>query len=169
MKKKTVSIVILIILFLVFALYFSPWVKKPNKEIIYVEYNDSLTFNPLQNIDFNVGDNKAYLLISHQDIEELPDGIKKGKVLFCSDNNVLDRLAKNFYHKKSGGDMATCESEILIYHNKKLILSSKIALSKNIIGLQGESIGWADAVNRDSLVSVFKEFNLIKRPVLILE
>ena len=121
--------------------------------------------NPLQNIDIN--DAKAFLILSSDDWSELPDGMPARRVLVCTEAEVLQQLKDNFSFEISGGDMTTLESELWVYSHDTLVLVTNIVIKQNSVGIQNEQIGWAEAVNRESLCHLFARFKPYRTPVFI--
>ena len=83
-------------------------------------YKDSVIFNPLQTFDFSLGNNLVCVYFAKDNIRELPKPMSNNKLFECNDNSVIEELRDNFEFVKSGGDMATCESRILVYKNDSL-------------------------------------------------
>lgn len=168
--KRKVRIVLLfgIIVFgIVYLLYGFPIILNKNQnEVLTVEDTLQTIFNPIENIDLSTGNNVAYLLIGRTDAKELPQGMSKSKIFECRDNEVLQRLQENFIFIKTGGDMATCESEIFIYNNEKLVLHSSFVLTKSVVGLQNSVIGWGEALNKEKLKDILLHFDPVNRPIV---
>jgi hypothetical protein len=165
MRRKFFIVLTFIIVFfvaLVIPLFFTydfPIVFEDEQlEMVNINSSEQFTFNPLENIDFASGNNIAYLLFERTDINELPKAMSRNKLFECSDNEILQNLKRDFIFRKSGGDMATCESEILIYKEEKLVLRSAIVLTDSLVGLQNSKFGWADAQKRESLKNSFIRF-----------
>ena len=108
-----------------------------------------------------------YLIFSAADRMELPLGMKHKKVFLCKNNAILKELQSNF-QLMGKGDMATCESKILVYQNDQLVLCSSLVLTDKQIGLQNSIQGWGEAVNVDKLKELFLKFELVDRPVVVL-
>lgn len=160
MKRKVIIVLAVVIALGVLFYFFACPVVISNsqKELVNIKDTTLTHFNPLENIDFTNGNNVAYLHIAKSDIEELPKGIAKSKILECRSNKILQDIQRDFVFTKSNGDMATCESEILIYKEEKLVLRSSIVLTDSVIGLQNSKFGWSNAQNRESLKISFKRF-----------
>jgi hypothetical protein len=136
------------------------------KELININDTTQVKFNPLENIDFSTGDNVAYLLLDKADIKELPLKMSKSKLLECRSNETLQNLKRDFVFEKSNGDMATCESKILIYKGSKLVFCSSFVLTDSIVGMQNNLVGWADAQNKERLKNGFIKFKPINKPIV---
>ena len=87
-----------------------PIVFDNSPQVIPLAKLNSGTFNPLEGMSLDTGENKVILLLSFDDIIELPSNVCKRKVLVCSDNSILKQLQNNFDFKISGGDMATANA-----------------------------------------------------------
>lgn len=124
--------------------------------------------NPLADIEFNTGKNSAYLIFSKQDRQELPAGMNRRKVYICKDNVDLKSLKDDFFFLQSNGDIATCESDIFILKDNKIIFHSGLVFTDSIIGLQDGSFGWIDAINQKALKQHFLNFKPINYPIIIL-
>jgi hypothetical protein len=135
-----------------------------NETVHFAEKQDQLL--PLSEIDFTNGENTAYLVLSSQDIAELPDGIPRHKVLVCTQNAILENLKKSLVFRPTHGDMATCESRLLVYHEHKLVLSTAIVIGKTTTGIQSSHSGWLEATDPAGLVSVFGAFEPVYFPII---
>jgi hypothetical protein len=122
---------------------------------------------PLKNQDFNSNNCSAYLILSKNDLNDLPNSIRRAKVLVNKDRNILQRLKNDFKFVYSGGDMATCESFIYIFINNKLVFKSSIVLEENKVGLQNE-YGWIEAQNSRKLIEIMESFEPVYLPVIFL-
>ena len=122
--------------------------------------------NPLKDVDMS--DAKAFLIFSPDDWSKRPEGMPARRVLVCTDAEVLQQLKDNFSFEISGGDMATTESELWVYSHDTLKLMTHIVVEQNQIGIQNELIGWADAVNKEQLCHIFKQFKPYRWPRLSL-
>lgn len=121
---------------------------------------------PLASIDFTSGGSCAYLIFSKQDIKELPAKMKKSKVFYCDNINILQRFKNNFQFQQSNGDMATTESSIIIYNNKKVVFSSDIVLTDDIIGFQSRLFGWIAPLNKEDIKECFLKFKPLHRAMI---
>lgn len=164
---KRIIFFLLILIVLFFGVYFifglPLIIEDSNNKTIGFNHIDKDSFNPLEQVDFSSDNIVMYLLFSKEDIKELPSTMNKQKLLKCSDKSILKDLKNNFYFTKSNGDMATCESEILVYKNDVLILSTRFAFTDKILGIQNNKVGWANAVNRDKLGNILLKFNSVNK------
>jgi hypothetical protein len=160
MKKLNIIIykVAAFILFLFFICYFFVFIKYESN-IVYIKPCYNTTFNPLEDFDFDTGDNVAYLVISMSDIRNLPIQMRKCTFYECRENVVLDNLRKHFYFEIKGGDMATCQSKLYIYKNGRKVFCSNILIMENTIGIQNQFTGWANSKNKDELKKIFNKFS----------
>ena len=112
----------------------------------------------LEVFDFSNGDNVAYLLFSREDIKHLPKEMHRCNLFECRDNTILEDLQNAFLFIRSDGDMTTCESEILVYKDGKLIFRSGFVLTENTIGIQNSIVGWAYPFYNDELKKILLKF-----------
>jgi hypothetical protein len=142
-----------------FFLFCFPIILNGNqKDLVHIKDTTQVLFNPLASIDFSKGNNVAYLYFDKADLEELPEKMSKKKILECRKNELLQNLQRDFIFEKSNGDMATCESKILVYKDGNLVFCSSFALTDSVVGIQNSVVGWADAKNRESLTNSFLRF-----------
>lgn len=168
MKKRLILIltsIVIIVLILFLPIFFSydfPIVLNWNKkDIVNIQDTNQIYFNPLEGIDFSIGNNLVYLIFERTDIKNLPYKMKKNKLFECRDNKIIQEIQQNFIFKKSNGDMATCDSKIIFYNNNKLVFCSSFVFTDNILGIQNSKSGWADVKEKEKLKK-----NLIKfKPV----
>jgi hypothetical protein len=160
MKKKG-FVIFCIGLLVIIALYFKgilPVVIVNGASQI-VSADTTLTeFNPLEKADFNSGKISCYLAISKNDISSLPQSMTRYKIFKCTDQEILQALKESFQFKRTGGDMATCESSVFIYNGDRLLLHTSLILTDSIVGIQSRSIGWSEAVDRDKVKMLFSKF-----------
>lgn len=170
MKKTTIILLILIVLGILYVLYNNPLVINKNQaELIIVGDTLQPNFNPIQRIDLSTGCNVAYLLIGRADISKLPKEMDKHKIFECRNNRLLNKLKENFVFTQTNGDMATCESEIFIYNNRKLVLHTSFLFNEKNFGIQNSLTGWSEAVNYEELKNIFLQFETVNSPIVILE
>ncbi len=122
--------------------------------------------NPLKEVDFELSHNVAYLYFSKEDIVELPANMTKQKLFKCSENELLEELKNNFHFIRSEGDMATCESKLILYHDDKLVLCTGFVLTDSIVGIQNKETGWADALKKEKLKDIFLKFKPIHKLII---
>jgi len=127
---------------------------------------DETVVNPLKDVDMN--DAKVFLILASDDWSERPEGMPSRRVLVCTDAAVLQQLKDNFSFEISGGDIATAESELWVYSHDTLKLMTNIVIEQNIIGIQNELTGWADAVNKEQLCHIITQFKPYRWPRLSL-
>lgn len=132
-----------------------------------VVQEDEKVVNPMKDVDVN--DAKVFLILSHDDWSELPEGMPARRVLVCTDAEVLQQLKDNFSFEISGGDMITVESELWVYSHDTLVLMTNIAIEQNSVGIQNELVGWAEAVNKEQLCHLFTQFKPYRWPRLSLK
>jgi hypothetical protein len=170
MKKLIITLLLIgILLLLYFCIGGFPIIFNDKTQILHFEKSDTKQFNPLENVDLSFGKNKVVLLFSFDDITELPNNVCRKKVLVCSDNEILQQLKNNFTFEISGGDMATIESEIIVFKDNKLVLKTNFVLDKNLIGIQNKKTGLAKATNKEELYKLFEKFKPYRKLFLVLE
>ncbi|WP_408043734.1 hypothetical protein [Tenacibaculum litopenaei] len=161
-KMKKIIIIISTFLGVILGVYFlvdRPMVLNTHiKEIVNNYDVNELVFNPIDDVSFSLGKNKAFLFLDKNDLEKLPKGMKKAKMLECKDDKLLNELKESFNFRKTDGDMSTCESKLLIYEGGDLVFKASIVLTDNIIGFQSSLSGWVEATNEKKLKSVFLKF-----------
>ncbi len=78
---------------------------------------DSIITNPIMEYDLSKGNMEMVLIMSADDIDDLPMEMPKRRVLYCNDQKIMKNLQHAFSFEESGGDMATVESELLVFYN----------------------------------------------------
>lgn len=103
--------------------------------------------NPLINIDFSEGYNQMFIVFDFADLytelNAFPPNICKRRVLYCTNNEVLQEFKNNFNLEISGGDMATVTTQFLCFKNKELVFYGDLDISSNSVGIQSSIYGWA--------------------------
>ena len=169
MKKKIIIIlaVVITVFVIVYFLYDYPIVLNENQsQMLNIKDTSQVVFNPIESIDFSTGSNVAYLLFNKTDLKELPVVMSKCKLFECSNNTILQSLKKDFLFTKTSGDMATCESKMYIYKDKKLVFHSSFVFTDNVLGIQNSLVGWADAVNKENLKKILFKFKPVNKPIV---
>ena len=171
-KKMNKFIYVILILFftiIIYALFnngFPLFFNGSQKDIVPFYDKSNPIITPLASIDFTSGGSCAYLILSTQDIKELPAEMKKSKVFYCDDTNILQRFKNNFQFQQSNRDMATVESRIIIYNNKKVVFSSNIVLTDHLIGFQSSHFGWITPLHKEDIKECFLKFKPLHRAVI---
>lgn len=163
MKIKMIFFLVLVIIIssiLYFADFF-PLIFISKKTILPKNFVKESKFNPIENLDLNKK-TVAYLIFSEDDLNSLPKKMRRSKVLFCNDNRILTKIKSVFFFSKLKGDMATCDSQIIIYNDGNKILQSDILISKNLLGLQNKVTGWSESCHRYVLTNLFSKFKVSK-------
>lgn len=161
MKRKIIYFVF-VILVLIGIYYYSGWFPivtiDENTEIIHTNNEEeNQLIHSLKKIDFKEN-SIAYLIISNDDFDKLPNKLVQAKTLYCDDHDALMKLKKHFVFKKTSGDLATCESRLVIFNGDTKIFQSSVVIEENLIGIQNNVTGWSEAKYRDELISVFSSF-----------
>lgn len=160
-------IIILVIAGAVYAIFGYPIIIQANqKEVINLTNNSKVNFNPIEKLDFSSGKNVAFLLFSNEDANELPKEMGNYRVFECRSNIALQLLKNKFWFEETSGDMVTCESKIFLYKNDELVLHASIVLTDELIGMQSQQTGWANAIYIDSLREVFLKFKPVQKIVI---
>lgn len=165
MKKKKVIIVmlfsgLLIVLFKYPIVFFAEDFYDLSK--VSGAKNYKQTFNPLESIDAN--DCQIFIYISNDDIREIPKEIYSHKMLYTSDSKVINELKRKFWFKRTGGDMTTCESRMIIYSMGKIVFSSSIVITNDLLGLQGD-FGWAETSSKKDIIALLSKFKPKYQPM----
>ncbi len=171
MRKIVLFIVIsLICLYLIVVVFLGfPLVLEFSKvaEQIEILYKKGDIVQPVKDVNF-VDNCAIYIVLSRSDYKDLHQSISKRRVLACFDKKTINQLQQEFKFIYTDGDMATCESSIYIFNDKKLIFKSSIVLDKNLVGLQGQQFGWIEACNSNKLIDIIQRFKPVYYPIVIL-
>jgi len=127
---------------------------------------DSIITNPIMEYDLSKGNMEMVLIMSADDIDDLPMEMPKRRVLYCNDQKIMKNLQHAFSFEESGGDMATVESELLVFYNDTIVYSTNIVLEEKNIAIQNESIGYGRAINPTGLKDIFVKFKPYRKIVL---
>lgn len=127
---------------------------------------DPIVINPIIEYDLSKGSMEIVLIMSADDIVDLPIGMSKRRVLYCDDKKTMKKLQHLFSFEKLGGDMATVESELLVFYNDTMVYSTNIVLEDNHIGIQNEDFGYGRAINPTELKDIFVKFKPYRKMVL---
>lgn len=170
-------VVILIISFFFFIGVFPIVIDIDNKAIEIYDNNNSMLeiledsiVNPFINMDFSEGYNQMFIIFDHSDLytelKVLPPNICKRKVLYCTNNEVLQELKNNFNLEISGGDMATVTTQFLCFKDKQLVFYGDLDISSNSIGIQSPIYGWSRIINKKEIIEIISKFKPYKGFVL---
>lgn len=162
--KKYYFLTITILLFVLLFQY-QLFINYPSETSIEIVDGKIETFNKL--ISETNQECKMYLLFSEYDMKELPKGMKQKRLFCCKDRKLLINLMKSFKLKETGGDMATCESKLIFYIDSKLVLSTAFVLTDEIVGIQNQSIGWAEVEDKSKVIEIFKKFEPVNFPIVV--
>ena len=169
-KKIIITLVCIIGIFLIFSLmtgfvWVIPITKYTEKRC---EFKQGDIVNPLASLDLSKGAWKAYLVVSRTDYYHLNSSAKNASVLKTANIEVLKAMKKKWMFKYTGGDMATAESNIYLFHDEKLVFLSGIILDEPNVGLQSKEYGWLESTNKDLMLNNLKDFKRVYWPIVFL-
>lgn len=118
--------------------------------------------------DFSKDKWKAYIIIGHDDFEDLNAGITKGSCLKTTNRDVLEEMKRTWKFKITDGDVGTVESDFYLFQNGKLVFKTGIILSKNGQRLQNEEYGEMVPIDPTAMIKTGKQFKSVYWPVVIL-
>lgn len=170
--KKTViysTAIIIIGLVILYNMGLYPFVvfqDRENSSNYSVNINDEN--KPFQQIDFDNGEYKAFVVIAISDVMNLPVNIPRYRVLKTTDKKILNQL-KNCEFISSGGDVATVESRIYILRDNSLIYESGLVLDNEYEGIQNKRLGWAESKQKGQLTKIISQFTKELKPIVFLQ
>ena len=145
-------------------------VETYNNDRSMIEIPRDSVVNPLINIDFSEGYNQMFIVFDFADLctelDALPPNICKRRVLYCTNNEVLQEFKNNFNLEISGGDMATVTTQFLCFKNKELVFYGDLDISSNSVGIQSSIYGWARIVNKNEIIKIVSRFKPYRGIVL---
>lgn len=145
-------------------------VETYNNDRSMIEIPRDSVVNPLINIDFSEGYNQMFIVFDFADLytelNALPPNICKRRVLYCTNNEVLQEFKNNFNLEISGGDMATVTTQFLCFKNKELVFYGDLDISSNRVGIQSSIYGWARIVNKNEIIEIVSRFKPYRGIVL---
>lgn len=168
MKRKVIVFTLLLFIALLSIALFDgfPIVLQDHQD---ADQNDSSLYS-LDNDEYNPIRNKnikeIILVFSLDDIQQLPKGVTKRRVLICDEPNLIEQFKNHFTFEITGGDMATVESQIIIRTTENDIYRTNIVIDDTNIGIQSCSVGWAKAKNAKVLYDIFRQFKTYHLPIL---
>mgnify|MGYP000396746341 CR=1 FL=1 len=112
------------------------------------------TIQPLSKYNFSNGRWKSYVIMSSNDIINIPSSLKSARCLVTEDTFILKEMQKKWRFIFAGGDMATIESKLYLYKDRELVFKCGIVLDTANQGLQSSEFGWVKAENEEILNSV---------------
>ena len=145
-------------------------VETYNNDRSMIEIPRDSVVNPLINMDFSEGYNQMFIVFDFADLytelNALPPNICKRRVLYCTNNEVLQEFKNNFNLEISGGDMATVTTQFLCFKNKELVFYGDLDISSNSVGIQSSIYGWARIVNKNEIIEIVSRFKPYRGIVL---
>ena len=120
---------------------------------------------PLKKFNFNEGNWSAYLIIGRNDKDELPKEMPSG-LRFKTEDKVLLKEIQQWKFIYTEGDIATVESEFILYQNGKQVFKSGIVLNKENQGFQSKQYGWLQVSPNGTLTKQCKQFKKVNWPIL---
>lgn len=135
----------------------------PSNEVDVKNISPDEPFRLLENYDFSEGNYSCYVVWVYYDKVEynLP------RVLFTEEVELLDQLKEAFVVTDTGGDIATCESVIILKRDDDIVLQIYIALDA-VSGLQSKEYGWLEFEDRDKVVSCLQLMKSLYGPVVFI-
>lgn len=118
--------------------------------------------------DFSKDKWKAYIIIGHDDFEDLNANITKRSCLKTTDRFLLEEMKKSWKFKITDGDAGTIGSDFYLFKNGKLVFKTGIILSKNSQRLQNEEYGEMVPIDPNAMIKTCKQFKNVYWPVVIL-
>ena len=133
-------------------------VETYNNDRSMIEIPRDSVVNPLINIDFSEGYNQMFIVFDFADLytelNALPPNICKRRVLYCTNNEVLQEFKNNFNLEISGGDIATVTTQFLCFKNKELVFYGNLDISSNSVGIQSPIYGWSRIINKKEIIEI---------------
>jgi len=161
---------ILFLIFVVSMIQCSPLVLDFSVEQIKLDtitYRKGDVVKPFEAFNFDEGQWIAYLFISHSDQQDLSKEMPQGRKFKTTDRILLKEMQENWKFIYTDGDVATLESELILYHNGKLVFRSGILLNEKRQGLQNRQYGWLEATPRCILSRYCKKLKKVRWPIIL--
>lgn len=128
---------------------------KTNKGIVFIDR--SKTEPPVE----------IYLVLS---IDEYLNTYQYGTIVrYTSDPILIDKTLSMMKFDITHSDICTATSQIYIVSKGNVVFKSDISIEPNRVGIQSSKYGWCEAVDSDSLIALFSQFNIYKKPLLYLK
>lgn len=121
----------------------------------------------LQGLNMDEGGWSAYLLVSKEDLDKLPKGVPKRRVLRITDPRTLRSMKVSWRMRVAGAGNAPLTSSIVITENGKVRWESGIDLGSKE-GLQSKAFGRIEPVQPGILRQLLKHFEPVYSPLVIL-
>lgn len=134
------------------------------KRIICSEISVDSVVNPLIDLDFSLGDNVVFIVCEFGDCEynAYPEGISKRRVLYCKNNEVLQKLRDNFNLRVTGCDISTVTTRLLCYKDKELVYCDSFNIETHSMGVQSPIFGYAEFMDKKEMVNILGLFKPYK-------
>lgn len=127
-------------------------------------------YNPIENFDFSKDNNEVIMYTSFDELQYLPNVMKKSTLLYNNDNNVIQFIKENFYFERISEDFVeTTDSESFIIFKKegKILFKSNIQIENGVISLKFENTGWTFSTNSDELIYCFSQLKRYYIPFIV--
>lgn len=118
--------------------------------------------------DFTKDSWKAYIVLAHDDFDDLNPNIKRKSCLKTTDRNLLISMQKSWKFKITAGDAGTVSSDFYLFRNGELVYKTGIILSNHCQRLQNEEYGEMIPVDSTAILKTCKKFKSVYWPVVIL-
>lgn len=128
---------------------------KSKKDIVFID--KSKTEHPIE----------IYLVLSS---DEYLNTYQYGTIVrYTSDPLLIEKTLSMMKFNIAHSDICTATSQIYIVSNGNVVFKSDISIEPNRIGIQSPDYGWCEAVDSDSLMALFSQFNVYMKPLLYLK
>lgn len=128
---------------------------KSNKDIVFID--KSKTEHPIE----------IYLVLS---TDEYLNTYQYGTIVrYTSDPLLIEKTLSMMKFNITHSDICTATSQIYLVSNGNVVFKSDISIEPNRIGIQSPDYGWCEAVDSDTLMALFSQFNVYMKPLLYLK
>lgn len=134
---------------------------------IELEY-DSSTLNPLEACNIDEGSWSVYLIVHRDDYKDLVPELGPYKVWKVSSKEVLREIQTKWCFRRTGGDVATVSSLMIVEHDGKIIFQSGVVLDRVLCGIQSKRFGWAEPTHQAAFVDVLRKFRKVHSPIVFI-
>lgn len=172
MNKRIVTVIIVcFVLFCTSYVYllFNPIIlSKQYAQNVFESPSDNL-YNPIDTIDFTQGENKIIIYTNKGNLQFLPENMKKWTLSECTDNDVIEKVKKNFVFERISEDLVettNSDSRIFFFKDNTLVFTAEMEIENEVISLYFRNTAWTFAINSQELISLFQVFKPIYIPII---
>ncbi len=125
--------------------------------------------NPIENIDFSEGDNKIIIYTNWEEVRFLPNGVKQRPLLYCTDNEVIQRVQKHFEFERISDDCVgttAFDSRICFFIFYEMVFQSLMMIDESIT-IHFEQTGWVFSTTYEALKHDFAKFKPMYFPIVV--